>query len=64
MPKCSLGEQVLIVFTTFDVVSPQWAVINFRLKKYGMGFYIYAPKDDAKHRKKWRKKYHSFEKSW
>lgn len=54
----------MIVFTTFDVISPQWAVINFRLKKYGMGVYIYAPKDDAKHRKKWRKKYHSFEKSW
>ena len=30
---------------------------NFRLKNLGLNFYLYAPKDDIKHRALWREMY-------
>ena len=30
---------------------------HFRIKKYGMNTYVYAPKDDMKHRALWRQLY-------
>ena len=35
-----------------------------RLKEYGLNTYMYAPKDDALHRKLWRQMYDDVEKGW
>ncbi|MCX7945002.1 MAG: protein O-GlcNAcase [Deltaproteobacteria bacterium] len=35
--------------------------IILTLSKYGLGMYIYAPKDDPKHRERWREDYSNYE---
>lgn len=55
--SCSLSAQLSFAILIEFYVNEINFVLFFRIKRWGMDSYVYAPKDDYKHRAYWREMY-------